>query len=94
MTNLTDEEIENLKSINPKKRYLRYFFLATGLLIIFLGCLFTFLNFDFGITLNEFNLSLIVNILIIIFGGIITSKYYITPYYIRENSLTFKTMRD
>ncbi len=94
MTYLTDEEIENLKLIHPKKRYLRYFFLAIGLLIIFLGCLLTFLSFDFGITLNGFNLSLIVNILIIIFGGVITSKYYITPYYIRENSLTFKKMRD
>ena len=94
MTYLTDEEIENLKLVHPKKRYLRYFFLAIGILIIFLGCLFTFLSYDFGITLNGFNLSLIVNILIIIFGGIITSKYYITPYYIRENSLTFKKMRD
>ena len=94
MTYLTDEEIENLKLVHPKKRYLRYFFLAIGILIIFVGCLFTFLGFDFGITLNGSNLSLIVNILIIIFGGIITSKYYITPYYIRENSLTFKKMRD
>ena len=94
MTNLTIDEIENLKLIHPKKRYLRYLFLATGLLIIFLGCLFTFLGYDFGITLNGFNLSLFVNILIIIFGGIITSKYYITPYYIRENSLTYKSMRD
>ncbi len=94
MTNLTDEEIENLKLIHPKKRYLRYFFLAIGILIIFLGCLFTLLGYDFGITLNGSNLSLIVNILIIIFGAIITSKYYITPCYIRENSLTFKKMRD
>ena len=42
MTNLTDEEIEKLKLIHPKKRYLRYSFLAIGILIIFLGCLFTF----------------------------------------------------
>ncbi len=94
MTYLTNEEIEKLKLIHPKKRYLRYLFLAIGILIIFLGCLFTFIGYDFGITLNGFNLSLIVNILIIIFGGIITSKYYITPYYIRENSLTYKSMRD
>ncbi|MBY9015767.1 MAG: hypothetical protein KGD68_08765 [Candidatus Lokiarchaeota archaeon] len=94
MTYLTDEEIEKLKLIHPKKRYIRYLFLAIGMLIIFLGCLFTFIGYDFGITLNGSNLSLIVNILIIIFGGIITSKYYITPYYIRENSLTFKKMRD
>ena len=94
MTYLTNEEIEKLKVIHPKKRILRYIFLFTGLFIILLGCIFTFMRFDFGITLNKTNLSLIVNILIIIFGGIITSKYYITPYYIRENSLTFKKMRD
>ena len=94
MTYLTDEEIENLKLIHPKKRILRYIFLFTGLFIILLGSIFTFIGFDFGITLNGANLSLIVNILIIIFGGVITSKYYITPYYIRENSLTFKKMRD
>jgi hypothetical protein len=94
MTYLTNEEIEDLKVIHPKKRILRYIFLFTGLFIILLGCLFTFIGFDFGITLSGANLSLIVNILIIIFGGIITSKYYITPYYIRENSLTFKKMRD
>ena len=94
MTYLTDEEIENLKLIHPKKRILRYIFLFTGLFIILLGSIFTFIGFDFGITLNGTNLSLIVNILIIIFGGVITSKYYITPYYIRENSLTFKKMRD
>jgi hypothetical protein len=94
MTNLSGEEIEKLKLIHPQKRYLRYLFLAIGILIIFLGCLFTFFGYNFGITLNGFNLSLIVNILIIIFGGVITSKYYITPYYIRENSLTYKNMRD
>jgi hypothetical protein len=94
MTYLTNEEIEDLKVIHPNKRILRYIFLCTGLFIILLGSLLTFLGFDFGISLNGTNLSLIVNILIIIFGGIITSKYYITPYYIRENSLTFKKMRD
>jgi len=94
MTNLTDEEIENLKSIHPKKRLLRFIFLFTGLFIILLGCLFIFIGFNFEVTLNGFNLSLIIDILIIIFGGIITSKYFITPYYIRENSLTFKKMRD
>jgi len=94
MTYLTNEEIENLKSTHPQKRILRYIFLLTGLFIILLGCIFTFIGFDFEITLNGFNLSLIVSILIIIFGGIIASKYYITPYYIRENSLTFKKMRD
>ena len=94
MTYLTNEEIEDLKVIHPKKRILRYIFLCTGLFIILLGSLLTFLGFDFGISLNGTNLSLIVNILIIIFGGIITSKYYITPYYIRENSLTIKKLRD
>ncbi len=94
MSYLSEEEIENLKLTHPKKRILRYIFLLTGLFIIFLGCLFTFIGFDFEITFNGFNLSLLINILIIIFGGIITSKFYITPYYLRENSLTFKRMRD
>ena len=94
MSYLSEEEIENLKLTHPKKRILRFIFLFTGLLIILLGCIFTFIGFDFEVTLNGFNLSLIIDIVIIIFGGIITSKYFITPYYIRENSLTFKRMRD
>ena len=94
MSYLSEEEIENLKLTHPKKRILRFIFLFTGLLIILLGCIFTFIGFDFEVTLNGFNLSVIINIVIIIFGGIITSKYFITPYYIRENSLTFKRMRD
>ena len=94
MTTLTEEQIEKLRLTHPKKRYLRYFFLVLGILIIFLGCVFTFVSYDFGITIDGFNLSLIVNILIIIFGGIIVSKYYITPFYIRENSLTYKNIRE
>ena len=94
MSYLSEEEIENLKLTHPKKRISRYIFLFTGLFIIFLGCLLTFIGFDFEITLNGFNLSLLINVLIIIFGGIITSKFYITPYYLRENSLTIKRMRD
>ena len=94
MSHLSEEEIDNLKLTHPKKRFLRYIFLSTGLFIILLGCLFTFIGFDFEITLNGFNLSLLINVLLIIFGGIVTSKFFITPYYIRENSLTFKRMRD
>ena len=94
MSYLSEEEIENLKLTHPKKRLLRYVFLFTGLFLILLGCLFTFIGFDFEITLNGFNLSLLINVLIIIFGGIVTSKFFITPYYIRENSITFKRMRD
>ena len=94
MSHLSEEEIDNLKLTHPKKRFLRYIFLSTGLFIILLGCLFTFIGFDFEITLNGFNLSLVINVLLIIFGGIVTSKFFITPYYIRENSLTFKRMRD
>ena len=94
MSYLSEEEIENLKLTHPKKRILRYIFLFTGLFIIFLGCLLVFIGFDFEITLNGFNLSLLVDVLIIIFGGIITSKFYITPYYLRENSLTIKRKRD
>jgi hypothetical protein len=94
MALLSEREIENLKLTHPKKRILRYIFLSTGLLIIFLGCLFAFIGFDFEITLNGFNLSLIIDVIIIIFGGIITSKFFIAPYYLRENSLTIKKMRD
>ena len=94
MSHLSEEEIDNLKLPHPKKRFLRYIFLSTGLFIILLGCLFTFIGFDFEITLNGFNLSLVINVLLVIFGGIVTSKFFITPYYIRENSLTFKRMRD
>ena len=94
MSDLSEEEIENLKQIHPKKRILRYIFLLTGLLIIFLGCLLVFIGFDFEITLNGFNLSLLIDVLIVIFGGIITLKFYITPFFLRENSLTFKRMRD
>ncbi len=94
MSYLSEEEIENLKLTHPKKRLLRYLFLFTGLFLILLGCLFTFIGFDFEITLNGFNLSLLINVFIIIFGGIVTSKFFITPYYIRENSITFKRMRD
>lgn len=92
MSDLSEEEIENLKQIHPKKRILRYIFLLTGLLIIFLGCLLVFIGFDFEITLNGFNLSLLIDVLIVIFGGIITLKFYITPFFLRENSLTFKRM--
>ena len=94
MAILSEREIENLKLTHPKKRILRYIFLSIGLLIIFLGCLFTFIGFDFEITLNGFNLSLIIDVIIIIFGGIITSKFFIAPYYLRENSLTIKKVRD
>ena len=94
MTYLSEKEIENLKLTHPKKRILRFIFLIIGLFIIFLGCLFLFTGFDFEITLNGFNLSLIIDIIIIIFGGIITSKFFIAPYYLRENSLTVKRMRD
>lgn len=94
MSYLNNEEIEKLKLTHPKKRTLRFIFLLTGLFIMFLGFLFFFTGFDFEITLEGINLSLFVDILIIVFGGIITSKFFITPYYIRENSLTIKRMRD
>jgi len=86
MSYLSEEEIEKLKLTHPKKRILRYFFLLTGLFIIVLGCLLAFIGFDFEITLEGFNLSLLIDILIVIFGGIVTSKFYIAPYYLWENS--------
>ena len=79
MSYLNNEEIEKLKLTHPKKRILRFIFLFTGLFIMFLGFLFFFTGFDFEITLEGFNLSLFVDILIIIFGGIITSKFSLRP---------------
>lgn len=94
MNNLSDEEIENLKKIHPKKRILRLIFLVIGGAIILLGFLLLLTGFDFGITLDGINISLLADVLIIVFGMIIASKYFIAPYYLRENSITVKTLRN
>jgi len=94
MSLLKEQEIESLKAIHPKKKILRIFFLAIGLLLICIGFLFLILGFDFDVIIMEINFSIVIDIIIIVIGMIITSKYFITSYYLRENSIVFKRMRD
>jgi len=94
MSILTEEDIDNLRSNHPQKKYFRYIFLAIGLIIIALGFILLILGYDFKITLSGMNLSLFINIFIMLFGGIIASKYFIAPYYLRENSIIIKKVRD
>ncbi|MHA1671803.1 MAG: hypothetical protein ACTSV5_14695 [Promethearchaeota archaeon] len=94
MSLLNDQEIEALKEVHPKKKYLRIFFLVLGLIIVLIGFLFIILGFDFDITILDMNFSLIIDIIIILIGMIITSKYFIASYYLRENSIVFKRMRN
>jgi hypothetical protein len=94
MSLLSEEEIEKLKEFHPLKRIFRFLFLIIGISIIFIGFVLFVIGFDYGIIIDDINLSLLVDVLIIIFGMIIASKYFIAPYYLRENSLTIKKMRD
>ncbi|MFX0012110.1 MAG: hypothetical protein ACFE9R_17485, partial [Candidatus Hermodarchaeota archaeon] len=94
MSVLSDTEIDSLKKIHPKKKILRYVFLFIGLLIVIIGFTFLIMGYDFKVTLNGMNLSLFISIFIMIFGGILASKYFIAPYYLRENSIVIKRMRD
>ncbi|MFX1357671.1 MAG: hypothetical protein ACFFA8_10320, partial [Promethearchaeota archaeon] len=93
MSILSEEEIERLKNTHPKKKILRLIFLLIGLLFIALGFILLMIGFDFDFTIDEINVSFIIDILIIVFGMVIASKYFIAPYYIRENSLTLKRLR-
>jgi len=94
MSLLSDEDIEKLKENHPIKKLFRITFLFIGIFIIIIGFVLFIIEFDFGITIDDINISLLVDILIIIIGMIIASKYFIAPYYLRENSLTFKKTRD
>ena len=94
MSGLSESEIDRLKEIHPKKKILRYVFLSIGLFIVILGFTFLIIGYDFKITLNGMNLSLFISIFIMLFGGIIASKYFIAPYSLRENSIVIKRMRD
>ena len=94
MSVLSESEIDSLKKIHPKKKILRYIFLSIGLLIVILGFSLLIMGYDFKLTLNGMNLSLFISIFIMLFGGIIASKYFIAPYSLRENSITIKRMRD
>lgn len=94
MSVLTTDQIEELKKTHPQKRILRFIFLFLGILMIVAGTAFLLLGVDFGIEVSEINISFVVDILIIIFGMIFASKYWMARYYLRENSLTIKRMRD
>ncbi|MFW9900578.1 MAG: hypothetical protein ACFFDY_04750 [Candidatus Thorarchaeota archaeon] len=94
MSFLTEEEIERLKKTHPIKKIFRFAFLIIGIFIIFIGILLVLIGIDFGITIDDVNISFIIDVLIIIFGIIITSKFFIAPYYLRENSLTIKKIHE
>ncbi|MFW9937601.1 MAG: hypothetical protein ACFFD5_08120 [Candidatus Thorarchaeota archaeon] len=94
MSILSEEEIERLKKTHPKKKILRLIFLLIGLLFIAFGFILLMIGFDFDFTIDGINVSFIIDILIIVFGMVIASKYFIAPYYIRENSLTLKRLRN
>ena len=94
MSVLTEEEIEKLKQTHPIKRIFRIIFLIIGTIIINLGILLFLFQFDFGINIDDINISFLIDISIIVLGMIIASKFFIAPYYLRENSLTIKTIHD
>ena len=91
---LSDQEIEDLKKDNPKKRIIRILFLITGICFFTLGITFFFLGINFDLILLDLNFSFVPDILLIIVGMILISKFYIASYYIRENSIVFKKVRD
>ncbi|MGQ4874961.1 MAG: hypothetical protein ACP6IY_12915 [Promethearchaeia archaeon] len=94
MTVLSEQEIEDLKKTHPLKRILRIIFLITGFILIALGIVLLLLNIDYGVTIGDINISFVIDLILIVFGMIIASKYWIAPYYLRENSLTLKRLRD
>ncbi|MHA1149604.1 MAG: hypothetical protein ACTSR8_15320 [Promethearchaeota archaeon] len=94
MSILTEEEIENLKETHPVKKIFRILFLFIGCVLIAVGLGLLISGMDFGATLNDINISFIIDILIILFGMILASKFFIAPYYLKENSLGFTYMRN
>ena len=94
MSLLSEEEIEDLKKDNPKKKIVRIFFLITGISVVVLGTTFFFLGMDFKFIVFDLNFSFIIDIVLTIIGMILISKFYIASYYIRENSIVFKKVRD
>lgn len=73
-----------VKKINLKRRKLRFYLLIIGIIIIFLGSLLFLLGIDFNITISGYNLTLFIDILIIIMGANLASKYLIAPYDLKE----------
>ena len=94
MSLLTPDDIEKLKETHPFKKILRFTFLIVGFFIILIGFVFIIGGFDFGIIIEDINISFLIDVIIIILGMIIASKFFIAPYYLRENSLTIKKIRD
>ena len=91
---LSEDEIEALKQIHPKKKIIRIVFLLNGIIISIIGLLFLLFRIDLGLIVDNVNLSLLIDVLIIIIGFILASKYFIAPYYLRENSITIKSARN
>ena len=94
MAILNEVEIERLKQTHPKKKVLRMLFLISGTVISILGLLIFIFSIDFGFTVDGVNFSILIDILITIIGLILASKYFIAPYYLRENSITIKNARN
>lgn len=94
MAILNEAEIEILKKTHPKKKVLRMLFLISGTIISILGLLLFTFGTDFGFSVEGVNLSILIDILIIIIGLILASKYFIAPYYLRENSISIKNARN
>ncbi|MFX1573463.1 MAG: hypothetical protein ACFFB0_11990 [Promethearchaeota archaeon] len=94
MSVLTDEEIEKLKLTHPIKKIFRIFFLIIGSILTFVGILLFLYQFDFGIIIEDINISFLIDISIVVLGMIIASKFFIAPYYLHENSLTVKTIHN
>ena len=94
MSVLSEEEIEKLKETHPVKKIFRYIFLFGGLGLVALGLVFLLIGVDFGATVDDINISFVIDILIIIIGMILASKFWVAPYYLRENSITYMRMRD
>jgi hypothetical protein len=81
------EALEKLTSSTLKKWLFRLIYLILGSTLILFGILFITFQTDFGLRINGINLSLMIYIIIILFGLIIFWKFLFTPYYLRRNSI-------
>ena len=94
MSVLSEEEIEGLRIPLPKRRKMRFIFLIIGTVIILIGALLLLFGIDFEVMISGYNFSLIFDILIMIIGAIVASKYFIAPYDLKENSYGKRELRD
>jgi len=86
MSVLSEAEIEELRKADPRRRKLRIISLLIGSVIILIGVVLLLIGTDFGITISGYNITLILDILIMIIGAIVASKYFIAPYSLHENA--------